>query len=210
MTDRPILFQGAMVRALLDGSKSQTRRIVKMRKDRDLGCELAPREIAGEINAGNYRNCPYGAPGDWLWVRETTRMCYVPDIITGEPTGSEAGEYAADAEPVLDRARFDFVWWYSRPVCPSIHMPRFASRITLEITGIRVEKLQDISADDADAECFGGDFPGKALPELFPGTADQWSHLSMPECYARLWESINGAGSWALNPWVYVLEFKRV
>ncbi|HFL4765532.1 TPA: hypothetical protein ACG33R_001158 [Escherichia coli] len=93
---------------------------------------------------------------------------------------------------------------------PSIHMPRWASRITLEITGVRVERLQSISDEDVDAEGFAGDYPTSALPALFPGEPSDWSHLSMRDCYGVLWKSIYGEESWQSNPWVWVIEFKRI
>ena len=153
MKEHPIIFRAEMVRAILAGRKTQTRRIVKPRKDRAIGCELACHELAGEVNAGDYLNAPW-APGDWLWVRE------------------------------------------------SIHMPRWASRITLEITGVRVERLQEISTVDALAEGVNvhPDHHGKPRSSLY----------SPVQAYADLWEQINGLESWAANPWVWVIEFKKL
>lgn len=181
--ERPILFSGPMVRALLDGGKTQTRRVVKARPDRNMGsrCVLQPHELAVEINRGDYQNCPYGQPGDLLWVRETFTK------IIGKSGGWIATEYRASLGDTLG---------IKKRWTPAIHMPRAASRITLEITGVRVERLQDISDDDAMAE--GVDRTNTSIP----GYAK--------ERYRRLWESINGPGSWAANPWMWVIEFRRI
>lgn len=86
-------------------------------------------------------------------------------------------------------------------------MPRHASRLTLIVTDVRVERLQDISEADADAECFGGNYPGDVLPEVFHGDREQYGHLSMAQCYGRLWNHINGAGAWEENPWIVAYTF---
>lgn len=213
MKARPILFKPDMVNAILEGRKTMTRRIVKPLAGAGwrpetangdtlrLGMITSPHPkkdkfglfMRREIHpgSGKYEHdlvpCPYGAPGDLLWVRET---------------------WGKGATRVMYRAGCNHVYRPPDGWKPSIHMPRWASRLTLEITDVRVERLQDISESDADAECFGGNFPGEVLPELFPGHLEQWSHLSITECFARLWESINGAGSWAANPWVWVVEFQ--
>ena len=194
MITRPILFSGAMVRALLDGSKTQTRRALKVRcqeiGERDDG-SLWPWSENPDTAADHWHACPYGQPGDRLWVRET--FC---DLGDGEI------EYRADGEcdaNVVPR-------W-----TPSIHMPRAASRILLEIVSVRVERLQDISAADAKAEgvrpdevrqisCFG----------LGQKDRDALRKEAAVRPYSVLWESINGAGSWQTNPWVWVVEFKQV
>lgn len=198
---RPILFSAQMVRALLAGTKTQTRRPVKSRKDPEFGCEMAPGEIAGDQNPG--RLCPYGQPGDRLWVRET----FMDMLGTGvehrhDPRGLlQRYAYAADHQPGSygDEARKS----YGLKWKPSIHMPRAASRITLEITSVRVERLQNISESDAQAE-------GCALECMTPTGDDNGSAIYGLGGYLALWESINGAGSWNMNPWVWVVEFKRV
>lgn len=189
--DRPIIMCGAMVRATLADAKTQTRRVVKPRKDKSLGCELAPCEIAGEVNNGDFTNCPYGRPGvNNLWVRET--WAWWPADESGK---REYGLiYRADVDDWECRM---FRWR------PSTHMSRWASRITLEITGVRVERLQEISEEDAWAEGVQ-DWMGKGTP---------WKGVlayASVHAYAALWESINGPGSWALNPLVWVIEYKRV
>ena len=204
MKERPVLFSATMVRAILDGRKTQTRRIAKV-TDKD--CKpgmitplagFVPRTIANHISY-----CPYGKQGDRLWVRETHWMdkrdilCAVMDL----------DGFAVDAHPA-GRNKFvkDFhslknnKFWKKRP---SIHMPRIVSRILLEITGVRVERLQDISECDAKAEgSYVCDYFGRRL-------LDQSSNQGCYKWgYRSIWESINGTGSWDLNPFVWVVEFK--
>jgi hypothetical protein len=198
--ESPILFSAPMVRALLDGSKKQTRRVVKARKDLNVGCVLAPHEIAGEVNNGDFMNCPYGQPGDRLWVRESFWGCDMPGygdtpcvVYDNEWRGKEY--FAAEVRPFA--RKFERI--------PSIHMPRDCSRINLEITGVRVERLQDISQADARAEGAPPSHPSIDVVSRQIGYADfprSW--------YAQLWEQINGAGSWEANPWVWAIEFRRV
>ena len=199
MKERPILFSGQMVRALLDGSKTQTRRVLKADFMHDPKGSLdakwyfrGPRaacwgsyETLAELVA---QHCPYGQPGDRLWVRETW-----------------AAPHSEDARPPraiqVDQMRIHYAASENRGGLlwrPSIFMPRWASRITLEIVSIRVEKLQDISEADALAE---------GVREINP-------YQGLSRAYARsysvLWESINGPDSWSQNPWVWVIECKRV
>jgi hypothetical protein len=139
--------------------------------------------------------CPYGQPGDRLWVRET--HSFVPD--SDEPAGCSQVLYAASGDGPYAKWR------------PSIHMPRWASRILLEITGVRVERLQDISEDDCWAEgidACDGLLDDMAIYEMARRMNRQFEEAA--PTYAALWESINGAGSWGANPWVWVIEFKRV
>jgi hypothetical protein len=221
MAERPILFSAPMVRALLAGTKTQTRRIVKPQPDsvKRLGpfgapvpYRLAPPPTdMPTATLEKPIRCPYGVPGDVLWVRENVAA----DRING---GGVCLYYPADKASVrtVETNLWERLHHYDEKrrrlgsEVPSIHMPRWASRITLRITDVRVERLNDISADDADAECFGGDFPENVLPELFPKREGGWGHLSLPECYARLWEHINGPGSWGENPWIWALTFERV
>lgn len=184
MRERPIIFTGAMVRAILSGSKSQTRRVVNPshRAQIDLS--------RGDRAAHWSKPMPYGQPGDrLLWVRET----FSGPWCMGDTPPSKWGRssriwYWADGNP-------DEGDW-TRPR-PSIHMPRWASRITLEVTGVRVERLQDISEADALAEGVSA-----ILYEMRRAT---------PRCdFQALWQSINGPDSWAANPWVWVIEFKRI
>lgn len=220
MKERPILFSAPMVRAILAGTKVQTRRVVKPGKCPDFGCRMTPSEIAGDEHPE--RMCPLGQPGDLLWVRETHAITPHPsdlgltrENIPGTWDGAVAAAgrviYAADpgAEIELDGQR-----WRS-----SIHMPRAASRITLEITGVRVERLQDMEGQSP--------YPGEsdALAEgvnrIHHGRGDYYfsSFRNEPhpknwcdpaDAFRELWESINGTGSWDANPWVWVVAFKRV
>lgn len=203
MKERPILFSAPMVRAILAGTKTQTRRVVKGEAlqwlERD---KFTPGFVA---DPGN-RLCPYGHPGDRLWVRETWRE-------SGE---GSAWHYAAegtilpkqrdkDLQAFLAR-RAPFTW-ESYKWRPSIHMPRAASRITLEITAVRVERLQDISEADAMAEGVIHKQRGD-IGMYFVGT--EAAGTTAAGCYRNLWERINGFGSWDANPWVWVVEFRRV
>lgn len=213
MKERPILFSAPMVRAILEGRKTQTRRVVKPQPV-VIGskAEWAGPRPKAKRNSGAFAHwartgekpsldyiawsCKYGQPGDRLWVRETWAdlrgMGFGNDPRTDKPF---IVSYRADVKPGSDgdRARIDYgVKWK-----PSIHMPRWASRITLEITGIRVERLQDISNSDA-------------LDEGTPDIRTIKNNWDMVRCYQELWEKINGAGSWDVNPWVWVIEFKNI
>lgn len=188
MKEKPILFAGEMVRAILEGRKTQTRRVMKI-QPKYSDCALSrladttDRERRKHIDKlhwvrlsddrlnvvyddNRYFRCPYGLSGDRLWVRETFTVM------------GGLSFYRADGEMSSDD---------KKPWTPSIHMPRWASRIDLLIKNIRVERLQDISEKDAKAE--GVD--------------------SVSE-FIELWESINRGDSWGLNPWVWVVEFEKV
>jgi len=201
MKERPILFNGAMVRALLDGTKTQTRRVVKPQPSASsdsaiLGPDSVWRfshpTLRGPVShATDDVRCPYGQPGDRLWVRET----WTHPLHHSHPI---ALYRATDESAAL--AHLDFDRWI-----PSIHMPRWASRITLEVTDVRVERLNDCSEMDAMAE--GMPFNASAVGTPTPGARPGPSAIA---AYRGLWESINGAGSWELNPWVWVLGFKRL
>lgn len=211
MKERPILFSAQMVRAILEGRKTQTRRIVKPQPDlavlkesaRDLEFEfrimpvLSPShhtpaewgfvqkyDKADCVPIFGYK-CPYGQPGDRLWVRENWLVSVVWNKTKPRdiPKDVHVEYQATDDSGLVGRTR------------PSIHMPRWASRITLEITGIRVERLQDISGPDCWAEGI---------------THDCDKYGSVTHTYQYLWESIKGSGSWDANPWVWAIEFKRV
>ena len=194
MKERPILFSGPMVRAILEGRKSQTRRMVKRLQ---IGC-LSVDCPADRISFVD--RCPYGQPGDRLWVKETHRFDGLDPKIALRSQCLDEISYRADMQG--DRACDDCAWR------PSIFMPRWASRITLEITSVRVERLNEISDADALKEgCeMDGEFP-KEQPHPKCGMIG-WD--DPVEWYSWLWESINGPGSWDLNPWVWVVEFKRL
>lgn len=180
MKERPILFSAPMVRALLDGSKTQTRRVFKAKNG---GVWPHKNDLPGMRQI--LRNCPYGQPGDRLWVRET--WAYGTHAMASKDPEAE-GPWVYAADNMQAHGRLCDRW------SPSIHMFRTASRITLEITGVRVERLHDISEADAVAEGVG---------------IRCHSPMAVLE-YSMLWESINGPGSWEANPWVWVVEFKRV
>ncbi|MFA3778530.1 morphogenetic protein [Yersinia sp. 1652 StPb PI] len=204
MNEKPILFNSEMVQAILSGRKTQTRRIIKLPLiDKNMGCELAGNELAGEVNAGDYRNCPLGKPGDQLWVRE----CFsdledfdffnpsVPDVISDY-------WYWADGNPEWGN--------WTKPK-PSIHMPRRASRINLLITGVRVERLNDISDADALAEGVDADYLAESQ-DHYDCIADH-NMTGRPTAkgyFSSLWQSIYGEESWEANPWVWVIEFERM
>lgn len=206
--ERPILFSGAMVRAILSGAKTQTRRIVKPQPQMVTDTSIEPwRGVATDLQRlldASGRGCPYGQPGDRLYVRESFNL--------GRPLLNCEG-VADDEElwigrlPKDDPRKQPFMsaWrvGYAADGCegkmrPSIHMPRWASRLTLEITGARVERLQAISEADAVAE--GVTAGGSSMGIQFTATQN----------FAALWESINGHGSWEANPWVWVVEFRRI
>ncbi|AGX37683.1 MULTISPECIES: hypothetical protein [Klebsiella] len=215
MTERGMIFNAEMVRAILDGRKTQTRRPVKFPvHDKNLGCELAGNELAGELSAGNYLNSAFGKPGDRIWVRETFQgplFDYdLMDSYSKDPTPFEKPEfcvYKADGVPAPEFYDADdelHCCWR-----PSIHMPRWASRILLEITDVRVERLNAISEEDATAE--GVPPAGSLLPD-YPGTflTPKGDFATAKVAFQRLWESIYGEESWKANGWVWVISFKRV
>lgn len=203
MKERGMIFNSEMVRAILDGRKTQTRRPVKFPVlDKNLGCELAGNELAGELSAGNYLNSAFGKPGDRIWVRETFQGplfdyeqmdAYLEDSSRFETP--EFCQYAADGghRPEYQDADDNLRHGWR----PSIHMPRWASRILLEITDVRVERLQSITLGDICKEV------GCGLYDFRPATYGF-------QVWEELWKSIYGAESWNTNPWVWVIEFKRV
>ncbi|SBY47693.1 hypothetical protein [Klebsiella pneumoniae] len=212
MTERGMIFNAEMVRAILDGRKTQTRRPIKWKQTRFT--EIGEREDGSkwpwsedaEHACDFWHPCPFGAVGNRIWVRET--FCTVDDTHYG---GEKLVDYRAT--PKFEESHP--AGWDSAPNDaealkwrPSIHMPRWASRILLEITDVRVERLNAISEEDARAEgiidsgCLNCGEPepcGCANPE--PDATD---------AFAYLWQSIYGQENWNANPWVWVIEFKRV
>lgn len=206
MKERPILFSAPMVRAILDGRKTQTRRIVK-----NIGVAPGIGEVLkGSDDTAEWPDyCPHGKVGDRLWVRETWQGPILDDDEFEEYRRDGKERFinphycvyrATDQLDAIDVDDNELKWR------PSIHMPRWASRILLEITNIRVERLNDISEEDAIAEgiknyengCYGLDDPGSCMG-VKPSIA-----------YMRLWNHINGQGSWDLNPWVWCLTFRII
>ena len=209
MKERPILFSAPMVRAILAGKKTQTRRVVKPRKDPDYGCELSPGEIAGDEHAA--RLCPYGQPGDRLWVREAWGIAdkWLHDCETDPPRciAYRANRAARNFDPVYDVDTSSWAFTHMK-WRPSIHMPRWASRITLEVTGVRVERLRSISIEDAKAE---GAWPDVSIvAECAAYFCTDVLSVNPRMAFRMLWERINGGESWIADPWVWVVEFKRV
>jgi hypothetical protein len=199
MKERPILFGGPMVRAILDGRKTVTRRLVKPRPTLALntrantsGAFIDRRKVNAHSIADVLVRCPHGKPGDRLWVRET----FATDV-PGCPDGLS---YRADhRDPRGDGPANQMRWR------PSIHMPRWASRITLEIVDVRVERLCEIDQQDAERE--GIDRFGGGWRDYLH---DDEALITGPASFATLWESINGPGSWDANPWIWRVEFRRV
>ena len=216
--ERPILFSGAMVRAILEGRKTMTRRVVKPQphagvdavKWQDViitGCNTQDQSgfamMRGGVIDSEAIRCPYGTPGDRLWVRETFwhREVFHADYLMDY-------RYCA-TEPTppgsVDPNDYDTLEGYWRKM-PSIFMPRDASRITLEVTGVRVERLLEISEQDAIAE--GVQWP--KYDDFEPVTIDGFTSGPARIAFKELWSNINGAASWDANPWVWVVEFRRV
>lgn len=210
--DRPILFSGAMVHAILEGRKTQTRRVIKFaRVPYEPDSHNVWKCWNGSPSKGNWSHqwqdgdlvlrCPYGKPGDRLWVRET----FIPDPPidgwSGDISWNGCGrpisgvpEHYRSPEHCIFRASWDGSDLKWRP---GIHMPRWASRLTLQITKIRAERVQQITNEDAQAE--GCDFRISKTPNY-------------ANAFAILWDSINAKRgfSWEVNPWVWVVEFRRI
>jgi len=215
MKERPILFSAPMVRALLDGSKTQTRRIMKVQPDEHAavtveryyptvinrhGDDEPGHEIFGAWWADGECGlaCPYGQPGDRLWVKETH---WRDDEDVAILYAADPNDFEIVQRNKIDTGSPRYNWK------PSIHMPRVASRITLEIVSVRVERLQDISEADAKAE--GCDQTGVGTGR-FDANGNEQEVGSYSASYYELWQSINGPGSWSANPRVWVVEFKVV
>ena len=202
--ERPILFSALMVRALQEGRKTQTRRIVQPAPISNSTCgplisfnHGTPEWSFGlqdqDARGLRWWRCPYGVVGDVLWVREAWQS----DVEDGprKPSDIPKGRpffYAAGGAKDAGQLAVKCAGWR-----PSIHMPRWASRITLQITNVRVERLNDCSEADAIAE-------GMTFPEGL-----QWGN-NPREAYASLWNHINGPGSWDANPWVWAVSFEVI
>jgi hypothetical protein len=212
--ERPIIFSAPMVKAILSGAKTQTRRLIK---PQPVGGVNFAQDSATAYFDGIYKACPYGKVGDRLWVRE--KFSFDRDY---------------DDEPISAFDRENSIWW-STGDCekylsskqgkwrPSIHMPRWASRLTLEITEIRVERLQEISVEDAKAEGFEDSEPVTKLD--IEHTCEEFGEQSV-ECklartfgvghftakvpFIDAWVKMHGIESWSSNPWVWCVSFRRV
>jgi hypothetical protein len=192
--DRPIIFSAPMVRVLLDGRKTQTRRAVRTQPTVIDGVFM--HHVAGpKWESGLPYRCPYGKPGDRLWVKETWHHAVpigVPTT-TSDYKSSLYVDYRADVAEQMQS-----LWKWKSPM----FMPRWASRITLEITDVRVQRLQDISEEDAIAEGI------KFLNGRYTFNEGLHESRTAKESYMALWESINGVGSWDVNSWVWALSFR--
>lgn len=219
MRERPMLFSSEMVRAILEGRKTQTRRLVTAGWDPNgYPSVRVLRSVAERTGVHAFFSgpqlpdelgvrCPFGVPRDRLWVRETLRN-----------GANDKWQYAADDKVIVlprednQRVLAMRVWVHhvGRDYCPSIHMPRWASRLTLEITGVRVERLQDISEADAQAEGVARDtepcdHKRQSCEDI--GCMGP-THRST---YCELWDALNAKRApWSSNPWVWVLSFCRV
>lgn len=204
MKARPILFSAPMVRALLAGTKTQTRRVVKplpITLNRDTNSLEVDDENIANGRFAKQVPCPYGQPGDRLWVREA--FDFLPAGGPDEPQACVIVYWATGStEPRCAPESYNPMIYGHEKVRPSIHMPRWASRITLEVTHVRVERLQDISRSDAMAE----GIDKESLASYKRAGVDRPAGFA----YREIWESINGPGSWDANPWVWVVEFKPV
>lgn len=186
MKERPIIFSGPMVRAILDGRKTMTRRVVKPQPE--TACMISDSTASLCYPGMLWRKCPYGVPGDLLWVRETWA------------TTEQAGVHPSDAELLYRATDPDWVTWDGWRWSPSIFMPRWASRLTLRIMSVSVERVQEIPEADARAEGFK-DVVGKYARG---DEARIW--------FAGRWDAINAASGhgWDANPWVWVVGFEVV
>ena len=223
MKERPILFSAPMINAILGGSKTMTRRIVEPQPNGDgLSIDSEPIEYgrAWRGSDGSIRSCPYGVPGDRLWVRETF---YCDDAFAGkyldvgavsgprtrqqqEAEWREALYYRADGEPKFEAPDGPTPW------SPSIHMPRWASRIDLEVTAVCVERLQDITEKDVWAEGIEAVDGVLSDAEIAAAAkANGWTIEDARASFAVLWDKINGGKApWKSKPWAWVVSFKRV
>ena len=208
MKETGMLFTSPMVRAILEGRKTQTRRIAKPVRHPDLGNVYSPGALVLEHEPQHVINraCPYGQPGDRIYVRETARSCRAYEVQGYPPSkwGNKPIWFEADGTP----PGAETAW--AAKATPAIHLPMFAARIWLEITGVRLELLQDISEEDAitegieRADNFFGCTCWKAYGE--PEGADVVCPDDPIGSFRTLWESTGG--DWNANPWVWAIDFK--
>ena len=224
MAERPILFSGPMVRAILAGTKTQTRRVITPQPDRVWGSGVRHGETRFSAHVRYATGtpdvwvpCPYGDgdAGDRLWVRETWNAVNTRGAFWDELNADERAGWRW--LPLYKASETAGEWGhYEGPYRPSIHMPRQFSRITLEVLSVRVERVQDISEADAQAEGVIHD------PDPITGQGAAWwvdrpdgaqqGYVTAREAYSALWDKLNEARGygWKVNPWVWVVEFKAV
>lgn len=210
MKQIPILFSTEMVQAILAGRKTQTRRVIKNQPESDTEKYGAATTKDGtqEWIIGNPGSttvdvikCPYGQVGDVLWVRESCLWVmsdHAPDLLEGSRDRTQWVYKASVHEDFMKYAKEQYGYKWK----PSIHMPKYAARIWLRIKDVRVERLQDISGQDAISE--GIVLTGIRLSSLM----ESWG--AAKKLFKKLWQSINGEKSWDANPWVWVIEFERI
>lgn len=209
--ERPILFSGPMVRAILDGRKTATRRVIKPQPTNGIWWEPEwPNSwVSSPLDKVRFVwSCPYGVPGDRLWVRETCWIDRAP-VSPGEPLRAFFADgwcVFSDGRPgghspfKMTEARLESNAALRKT--SSIHMPRWASRITLEVVSVRVERLQEISEDDAIAE---------GVEPMRAGQGGEGPIKTYRTGLVHAWDAINGSKHpWASNPWVWVIEFRRI
>lgn len=210
MKERPILMHARSINGILEGRKTQTRRIVKPQPQPNGGVGRQPivpyltsigtwtwvLKDTGHGNGTSGAPCPYGQPGDRLWVRESGWMdrsekrFFAYKSTPGICKVSDTGEFI---ETLPGKVTAESMKTCYKPV-PSIHMPRWASRLTLEITGIRVERVQDITPEDCLAE----------------GVQTESDYQSLKTLFAELWDDTNGKDAWDRNDWCWCIDFKRI
>ena len=218
ITERGMIFNGEMVRALLDGRKTQTRRIVKGTDSAVKFCKewningeevfvvLGEKDHTGMNPVLGAISCPFGAVGNRIWVREAFRVhSRATDVATLVYKASERNSWTEQTHrvpvAVCNKPATPEKW------TPSLHMPRWASRILLEITDVRVERLNAINEHDALAEGVAK-LRGGFWKHYQPGWTQH--QLSARGSFVTLWKSIYGDESWNSNPWVWVIKFKRI
>lgn len=212
MVDRPILFSGPMIQALVSGRKTQTRRALPP----DLQARFD--KVAGIVKRFPHQTGPRFTPGDRLWVRETCRASELQ-------SGADGVRYIADDSwigiaPTAEAVeRWGALHAYGKgrgKNVPGIHMPRWASRLTLYVSEVRVERLQDLSEADAEAEGVEyetADPPFYYVPGIHPHSitgvgVEERNPRPAAASYAKLWNHINGPGAWEANPWVVAISFR--
>jgi len=200
MKDTPLMFKADMVRAIWSGRKTMTRRPLRVQPESvdEQTMKIIPFN-GSAIFLQSQIKCPYGAPGDHLWVKETFAPCLEKE---NKPNSKAGFTYRADWSVEDDINVRDFPWQ------SAMFMPKIAARIHLEILAVRVERLQDISEADAQAEGVSP-IPGHG-PAVYPSPHAHRGSGTHRQAFERLWMEINDPESWALNPWVWVVMFKKL